>query len=424
MLEIILSILIFVFDIYILFFFRRKKFLKKQCEKTEKIIPEFGHNIAIHADTGGGKTTTGAAFVLTLTKHDINKAKTWNEDIRISLKDFDFRKIEKQFDFYYPLVENEYETIDIIINNLDPIKLETYYSDFLTIEKKENMIIDYLNNYYILNYRGIETYSSGYLYNPISEKLSYLLDTSSMFLAKTYELKNYQGGFYTIRFGDEKSLDMGNEKSNNAELRNSGYRSFLALKRHEGKGTCYTVALSQSSADVQVQERRLYNVNLEIYDRDDSIADFKLLRKALNIFKSICYFPIAAALFIKAKIKRLEYDDVKDEFSKKCGKWRNFEYKINQFSKLLKRQGYIRIRCRAYYRADDVGKKDPSLYDRYVFYFPIWYCYGLVDTFEYAPVLKEFSKQNENALKDSISQFDYEKRIELFKKITIKEESK
>ena len=417
---IIWFILLFIFDVFVIFWFFRKKILLDKVEETKIIIPTLGHTIAMNGIKGKGKTTTCSGIVQVLTEYLYAEMDARMNDIRLSLPDIDFNLLETYFDQKYPLFVNvqygESLTIDYILLTIDDHKLNTFYTDFLGLRDKRSMIIDYLLNYWVKNYRGVETYSSGFIFNFVSGKLSKRLDPTSSQLRNVRFNENYQGGFYTIKFNDEKSIQAGNEKSNDKDLRNSGVRDYLALKRHEGKATCFDISPSQIATDVNAQERRQNDINIDIFDRCDSLADFKLTRKILHVILKIAYIPIGIWLFFKAIFKRLSFNELQDEFSKKPGIYRNFEAFIDKLCKLLKRQGYIRIRCKAYYKADDVGKRNEDLYDKYIFYFPIYYCYGPIDTYEYYPVMKEFSKMNSKAINEKISQFDDKAKFALFLK--------
>ncbi len=421
---IIWFVLLFIFDIYIIFWYRKKRYLKDKFEEMKTTITKLGHTLSVNGHKGSGKTTTTAGIILVLTEGLYKLAEERMNDIRISLPFFNFNFLEENFCENYLLLEGEEyaeeQAIDVTLSLLDKEMFNYFYTDFLSINDKKEMLRDYLKYYWVVNFRGVELYSSGYMFNFISGKLGKQLDPTGNYLRKVKYTENYQGGFFTIKFNDEKSIDSGNEKSMDKDLRESGIRDYLALKRHEGKGTCFDISPAQVATDVNSQERRQNDVNLEIYDRNDSIGDFKITRKVLSLILKIAFLPIAGGLKIKAFFKRIPYDELKLEFSKKCGFYRKFEAFIDRFSKLLKRQGYIRIRCRAYYRADDVGKKDPTLYDRYVFYFPIYYCYGVVDTYEYAPIMEHYSKMNAKSVDAEISQFDHEKRIKLFNQIISK----
>lgn len=413
-------ILLLLFDIYTIYIFFRKNILKEKFEETRSIIPTLGHKISINGMTGKGKTTSAAGIIMVLTEYDYNLCNARMEDIRLSLPNVDFNLFEKIFSENYEKNINFANAhniaIDCCLEFLDTNLIDTFYTDFLGLQNKREMIIDYFLYYWVIKYRGVLTYSTGSFYNFVSKKLSKRLDPTSNQLRKMAENRNYQGGWFSIKFNDEKSIEGGNEKSNNTELRNSGVRDYLALKRHEGKGSCFDISPAQIATDVNAQERRLNDVNIDIFDRCDDLANFKLTRKILEIILKIFYVPIWIFLRIKAIFKRLDFIELKDEFSKKTGFYRKFEAFIDKMCKLLKRQGYIRVRCKVYYKADDVGKKNPDLYDKYIFYFPIYYCYGVINTYEYASVMKQYASMNENSIDEEISQFDDEEKFDSFNK--------
>ena len=417
----IFSALLFLFDVYIIFWWGRFRTLKSKKNETMRTVSSLGHVIHINGKKGVGKTTSAAGLVMCLSEYLFNLMETRMNDIRVSLREINFNVVENKFDYYYNLLNDPGSSIEVILSDYN---FETYYSDFLTIYDKKDMMNDYLIYYYVYKYRGIEVYSTGYLFNVITGKTSKYLDPTAMRIKDVIKVHNYQGGLFTIRFNDENNISNGNENSNNQKLRTNGYKAYLALKRHEGKATCYDISPGQVATDVFKQERGQVDVNLQIYDRNDSIKDFKLFRSILLKIKDVLFIPISIGLKIKAFFKRLEYDDLLDEFSKKVGKWRNFDYKIMQLCKLLKRQGLVRVRCKGYYNPDDVGKKDDSLYDKYIFYFPIWYVYGNINTYEYSSVLKEISSMNENSINEYISSFDTTKKFNMFIELMKKEEDK
>lgn len=421
--KIILEILCIIegfFGLIYLYRFLRKMYIETQIRDNPFKIAGLGHSICINGKKGAGKTTTAAMLVCELTNYLINLIQARMEEIKNGLKEFNFVEIEKMFDEYYNLSEDYVVSSESVI---DYLKKEEkfflfYYTNFLTIFKKEDMIFDYLHYYYILNYRGIYVYSQGYLFNCATFHNAKLFDPSSVQIRNVLAKQNYQGDWCTIIFNDEKNITDGNVFSNSKSVKLSGSKESLALKRHQGKGTCFQIDIGQVATDIVLQERNQFDVNLEIYDKVDFILYNRFTTKVLFLLYKIPKFFVKKWLklksfFIRGKSKKTYYERLY-EFDSKNNFLRRLKYRLSQIDSYLKRDSYIRSRCRAYYRADDVGKNDDKLYEKYVFYNNTHKFYGAIDTYEYAPILDKFSKMDQNAIDEYVSKMDADARFNLF----------
>ena len=151
--------LLLLFDVFVIFWWFRKNILQDKFNQTRVIIPTLGHTFAVNGNKGKGKTTTCAGVVLVLSEYLYAEMDSRMNDIRLSLPAINFNELEKLFDEKYQLFYDkefgESITIDYILLSLDTEKLTSFYTDFLSLKNKKDMIIDYFMNYWVKNYQCI-----------------------------------------------------------------------------------------------------------------------------------------------------------------------------------------------------------------------------------------------------------------------------
>ena len=128
----------------------------------------------------------------------------------------------------------------------------------------------------------------------------------------------------------------------------------------------------------------------------------------LKIIYKILIFP--------RKIIWLFFPEKEDVFKKKTGLLRNLENLIVRCENLIGSAGYIKVYCRNYFEAEDVGKLDKDLWDKVVLVFPKTYCYASVDSHEWKALARHYEKLSSNAIHTTTSVFDETQKVEVWKK--------
>lgn len=403
----LLIVLFIIFSLLIVYFYiaiKWKKHYEKLAEESKYQIVDLGHNISISGPKGAGKTTTACGFAHMLTEYIIALCINRMNDIRIKLHHVDFNLVQAYFvkcledlnyfhkvspykSWYYD--EAIEQTVSFIIQD---DKFQYYYTNFVDVENKRELLEDYLLYFLILNFRHHYVVSTASFFNRVSCENALLYDPSSLELRSVLEKRNFDQDFCNIIFNDEVSLGRGNVYSNDKKVKLAGTVYFKILERNAFLGTHYTISMKQSSMNEVKQDRDLCDCNLEIFDRKDDLATFKTLQKVLDFFYSICSIPIKLWYFISSIFRKLSYRELLEIKMNKLGPLRRIEHFIYQIKKLLISTGYIRIRMKLYLRPEDVGSENDKKYKPYVFYIPIQWCYGVVDTYEYRPVAEYYMK--------------------------------
>lgn len=416
--EIVLGILFGIFSLVIVYFYIAilwKKHYEKLSEVTQYQIVDLGHNISIAGPKGAGKTTTACGFAHMLTNYIIALCNNRMNDIRIKLEHVDFNLVQAYFieclenlelldnppykSWYYD--EAISKTVSFIIQDS---KFQYYYTNFINVENKKELLEDYLLYFLILNFRHHYVVSTASFFNRVSLENALLYDPSSLELRSVITKRNFDQDFCNIIFNDEVSIGRGNVYSNDKNIKLSGTVYFKILERNAFLGTHYTISMKQSAMNEVKQDRDLCDCNLEIFDRKDDLSTFKSLQKFLNVVYSCSLIPIKMWYFITSIFRKQSYIELLNfKLNSPCI-LRKFEKFIYQINKLLISTGYIRVRMKLYLRPEDVGSENEKKYKPYVFYIPIQWCYGVVDTYEYRPVSEYYmSSSSDTAVLRKVS---------------------
>lgn len=398
-------------------------------------VSQLGYSIAILGKKGSGKTTSAAGICQYFTTYLIQEMLSRMDDIRIKLKTVDFNFINicveafagqnstdsgvyKDIDKFVSLFENRDNKIFDKVRKYN--EFESFYTDFISIDEKISLLKKYMSYYYIINFRERYVLSRGYFYNIISGELGKLFDPSSLELRNVLKNDNWQVDFANVIFDDETSIRDGSALSNDKEAKLSGSKDFDALIRNAGEGLIYKISIKQNSEDHIKANRRQIDGNLEIYDMK-LYSSFKFTRKLLDVIVKVSYWPIKFWHFIRSIFsKKFDASIAFDCYKNKNNRHRKFEYHVFQVKKLLERTGFIRVRYRNYFSSEDVGKKDPALYDRVILWFPVYYCWGTVKTHEFSYLIDYFKNLSDKQINTQTSAFDDKAKTDLFINDTLK----
>lgn len=375
----------------------------KDLEYMPYICSNLGYVINLSGKKGCGKTTTGAGIVNNLILYLQSELSRRMENIRKSLPKIDFNKLESCY--LENLEKFKFDHILAFKETLKNYQSDDVFSNYLSIQMVDDMLKDYLEFFYILNYRKRYVLSKTTFFDIPCLQLAKQLDPSSLDLNKLYLQRNYQVKKANVLFNDENSNGSGNVNSNNKEVKRSGRKEFRSLIRNAYEELNFEISTKQVDIDEVSGERRQIDSNLNIRKRKFINESFWLVKFLESIYK-ILIFPKKIIWFFSPEKEVI--------FKKKTGFFRNFENLIFRGNHLILSDGYIKVYCRNYFESEDVGKKDPELWDKVILVFPKKYCYASVDTHEWKALVKHYSQYDENAINITTSSFDNKQKVEVW----------
>lgn len=377
----------------------------KQSDYTPYKCASLGYVINLSGKKGSGKTTTAAAIIISLVKYIQSEIFRRMDKIRKNLPKIDFNKLENDYLEYFE--KCEFNPKIALKKTVEEYASPLIFSDFLSIQKHEKMIKKYLHFFYILNFRKRFVLSKTSFFDCENLESAKLLDPSSLELNQLELKQNYQVDIGMVLFNDENSNGSGNVNSNNKEVKKSGRKEFRSLIRNAYEELNFEVSTKQVDVDEVAGERRQIDANLNIRKRKIINERFFLIGVLKFIYK-IFIFPRKIVWFF-----RPEKEDI---FKKKTGFLRNLENLISRMENLVFSFGYIKVYCRNYFEAEDVGKKDCDLWDKVVFTFPKTYCYAAVDSHEWKALAEHYEKFDINSIQSTTSIFDESQKVDVWTK--------
>lgn len=377
----------------------------KQSDYTPYKCASLGYVINLSGKKGSGKTTTAAAIIISLVKYIQSEIIRRMDKIRKNLPNINFNNLEN--DYLENFEKCEFKPKIAVKKTVEDYSSPLIFSDFLSIQKYDKLIKKYLHFFYILNFRKRYVLSKTSFFDCENLESAKLLDPSSLELNQLELKQNYQVDIGMVIFNDENSNGSGNVNSNNKEVKKSGRKEFRSLIRNAYEELNFEVSTKQVDVDEVAGERRQIDANLNIRKRKVINERFFLINVLKFIYK-ILIFPKKIVWFF-----RPEKEDV---FKKKTGFLRNLENLISRMENLVFSSGYIKVYCRNYFEAEDVGKKDRDLWDKVVFTFPKVYCYASVDSHEWKALAEHYEKFNTNAIHSTTSVFDERQKVDVWTK--------
>lgn len=395
----------FIINIKILVLLIKQVSYMKDLAYMPYVCSSLGYVINLSGKKGCGKTTTASGIIQNLVLYIQSELCQRMDKIRKNLPKFDFNSLENEF-------IKELEKTDFCLNLalkkvVEDIDDMLIFSDGLSIKKVKEMIVSYLEYFYILNYRKKYVLSKTYFFDCVNLENARQLDPTSLELNNLENNRNVQLDIANVLFIDEKSNGSGNVNSNNKEVKKSGRKEVRSLIRNAYEGLSFEVSTKQVDVDEVAGERRQIDANLNIRKRK-VFTPGSFYLKLLKIVYNIFLIPKKVVYFFKPDKEEID--------KKKIGFLRNFEAYISQIEDVLNADGYIIVYARNYFESDDVGKKDPDLWDKVKLIFPKIYCYASCDTYEWSVLRKHYNKFNDNSVNSSTSYFDKELKVNIWLK--------
>lgn len=380
--------------------------------RIERMMPyicgNLGYVISISGVKGSGKTTTAGAIIIYLIIWIRLKLVGIMNKVRKSLPEVDFVQVEQIF--MDELLATNVNPDLAMQRVLDNFSFNTLWTDNLHIYLKRDLLRDYMESFWILNFREHYVLSKTYFYDILHGQNARLFDPSGLELRNIEEKSNFQLQKAMVIFDDEKSTGSGNVLSNTKSVKLSGVKDFRGLIRNAYEGLNYEVTTKQIDRDEVKLEREQIEANLNIRKRREINYSFALT-KFLKAIYNLLLFPRKFIYFWNFSKGAVLFDNYK-----KRSNWlRRFENFIFDLENIISSRGYVVCYVRNYKRSDDVGKEDKSLYEQLKLIFPKTYCYATVDTYEWRALARYYEKFSENAVNKKTSCFDAEGKIKIWK---------
>ncbi len=392
--------LAFTFIIIVVYFIvsHTKDFIHyRRCARTQFMVRhKFGHTIYISAPIRTGKTTLLSALAHLYTLILSNLASGSISKISNMMLEVDFEEVNKLIESCYADKIPSGECSEIVIQN-NPVAFSKVKTDPVDREIRYSILIkDYVEAYYaVLTNNYIFAAKETPFYNRITENYRKRFDFTSMQLKNAYDSGIFQLDNYNIILEDEKGLDGIKKESKymQASSADDGVPEFLRIIGNAGKETLYYITTNQQAKRWLSTERQLMNTNIfieemEIIESKSFYRTFlRLFNRIINIFYSIFIF------FHFTKLSKKMYTSRPNFF-------RTINAKLALYDRQLFAKNYIKYIVRIYANVDDVGKENSNAhiyYENMELYFPLIYCFGNINTHEYAFIfdaLRQHSKVN------------------------------
>ncbi|MBE6131602.1 MAG: hypothetical protein E7183_07755 [Erysipelotrichaceae bacterium] len=356
----------------------------------------------IFGKKGSNKSTLLNFISQMITKGLVMEQNSRMHEIKESLKDINFNEVNKYIDDLVnaEMINNEF--IDTVQLDRSKIKnsfynylahfqneLNTYHTDYLSIKSKIDLLYDYMEYYFNINYPGDYMLHNGYRYNITHRKLAKWFDVKSMELNTAVRDNNWQICYPVVVTYDEASHHKGNIKSNSKEQKESGSSITLSLARNGGDDLIYYWAAVQENGNYFKEERDQMDVLLRYHDKR-MIRVFPSVQNACSLIKKIAINFNQLKYRIKYLFRYDKYLEEWDKYYNSPGILRNLIVKLNKINNFLFSYSIMKLRFKGYYRIEDTKLKDDTgLYDRYQFVGPLYAFWGTFDSHSYKALFRE-----------------------------------
>lgn len=361
----------------------------------DKVI---GFLLSIFSKIRKGKSSTGNAIINTKEIQLMQKCNGRMEEIISLFPKVDFYIINRIIDslalndevFY----SKQEEITKMIVKELD---IENrMYNDFIKCKTLYERIEEYIECYYILNYRGIYVYSKTWRYSYVTRLTSKYLTDNTMEVKDIKVNKEFYLRKYSIVFEDELSLTKGNILSHSKAEKDKGRKEIKVLFGQIFQETVYYISIKQRSADEISNEKYLYTNYLYIQDRK-VYNDFSLFIKYYTFRNSLWLFKykVKYIFYVLCHLFRKRKDLDSYLLCKK--RYRKKKYYFDTCLRYFNSLAIVDISVRDYDSYDDIGKENTPThkrYEEYVLTFDLRDTIGNFDTHEFKllyPVLNALS---------------------------------
>lgn len=369
--------------------------------QTDMIVEDLGHVISLNGSVGKGKTLTMVLMGHSKCRTLQYKLEDKLDEIIKQFPNVDFYMLNKMIEDYCS--NYTFQSADIIYNkffgNLDGV-----YFDFINIKSFRKQLIDYIDFYYILNYRMNFFISNFYVFSRLTYTSSKVLPDKELEIRNQYKLMNDCLDRCLVILKDEQNVENGNVNSNKKVVKENGEKEFYSLIRQIYEGMLYVIKTKQVKEDEYIGARRLETATVDVNSCDGIIYDFKRTKK--HIDKLLAFykwlFELKYAFIILPQKRR----QLKEKAYLKVNWYRRKENYWTGVKNYLTSLGLLVINVDV-----TLGKKTNEDIE---LYFPLREGYGCYETHEYSCVRKELAKMSKTSYiqQETNDRFDTEKKRE------------
>lgn len=368
--------------------------------ETDYIVEKLGHVISLNGLMGTGKTLGMVLIAHSKIRIILRKLNEKSENIIITFPDVDFYRLNELIDQL--VIDGQWESAekvyDEFFGNMDGV-----YFDFLNVKSFKKQMIDYIDYYFILNYRMNFIISNFYVFSRLTYTPSKLLPEKALEIKNLFKNMNYCLDRCLVILKDEQNVENGNVNSNSKEAKTNGEKEFLSLVRQLYEGMLFVIKTKQVFEDEYIGARRLETARLDMNSCDEIIKDFKGTKKLIDKWLAFLRFIFEFKYnFILSSDKRAE---MKRKAYLKINWYRKKENFWNGVKTYLTSLGLIVLDVDI-----TLGKKTQ---ENVRLYFPLKEGYGAYETHDYACVRKEMAKMGKNSFVDQVEneRFETEAKI-------------
>lgn len=383
-------IVMFVFLVKIVYLMQKEiKGKEYLINDTYEKVDKLGCVTSVNGKQRSGKTLTVVLLVHTKIILLQEKLQQRLDKIISCYVEFDFNVINETLDKYFESGIN-YSTEYIYLEMFKGLKGVSF--DFLNMRSVEKDLKDYIDFYYILNYRNNYILSNFHIFCRITLTNSKFLDNDTLELKNLYKTMNYRLDRALIIVRGEMNVENGNVNSNNKEMKTSGIKELYSLIGNMYEELTSIITDKQINEDEFIGTRRLEVTRLDMNSCNEIIYNFDFLQKCIDKWLKFQYWLFTFKYkFIFSKRRRNE--KIERSYLKANNRYRKKEFFWNGIKSFFNAQGLIVINV-------DITENKKTT-ENVELVFPVKYGYGTYQTHDYTCVHQELSRISKTSFIES-----------------------
>ena len=343
-------------------------------------VDKFGVVTSVCGKQRSGKTLTMVLLVHMKIQLLQEKLQEKIDTIIANYVRFDFNVINEMLDNYFSENKkyNNEELYRQIFKNLRGSNF-----DYLNMRSVKKDLCDYIDFYYILNYRNNYILSNFYIFCRLTMTRSKVLDNDTLELKNLCKTFNYSLDRALFIVKDEQNVENGNVNSNNKEMKTSGVKELSSLIGNMFEELTSIITSKQVHEDEFVGTRRLEVTRLDMNSCKEIIYNFSYLQRLIDRWIKFKEF-LFTFKYRFIPFKRIRNMKIQKAYQKGNNKFRKKQYYWNGVKSFLNAQGLLVINC-------DITE-NKKVMENVELFFPVKWGYGTYNTHDYACVRKELEK--------------------------------
>ncbi len=392
-----LLILVFILSKFIRDLIVRSNMAHKSVETEINLREKLGYIILIFGKIRVGKTTLMSALAHVIVKVLRYNAYSKCEHVKSIILNVDWLEIDKLINELYEKNVPVKDASDIVFNNFETQLSKSHYSYVNREITYESLMLDYIEaRYALIRNNYIYSLKEQVMYCRITNNYSLVYDPKWTRWKDAWQDRDYRFPKYCVILWDEKNMDP-NKKAlgyHDAYKEDDGTPEFLRAFGNSSKETRYLIFTAQEAKNWVTLERRLVSSIVEVRGRK-KINIWSLSRFIIN--RIIKLTNLIYRIFIFFKFTKIRKDNYINNYNvfRKILKW------LDSRLDYLDYKCYLRFDIALYDNMDDLGKKNTSTStycDELSLYFPTFYAWGNIDTWQLSYLDDELIKRSEHTI--------------------------